>query len=1007
MANNRDFLRQCLEFTLVPDKTRRQEGEKSLKQFEQNADFGQLLVSIIDDGSCELPIRMAATVTLKNYVRKYWPEPDKAEDLLVPPATCAYLKQELVPLMYRVPHSIQKNISETINSIAWIDFPANWQRLLPDLTASFDAGEIDPILASLRTAHGLFKHYRVAYESKALWKEILHVLDEFAPKFTKLFLTILAQIPNLERLSREGGDQTAATATLKNAFHIILLCCKIFHSLIFQELPEVFVQELRGWLQKFSELLDYENNDLRSDNDDEPGVLNNIKSEICDILTLLAFKYDDDFDPYAAQFVRAVITLLMKTTQLMQDDLLAFSSMEFLSRVLAQNKCRDVFSGEGFLEAVCEKIVIPNIQFRQSDADDFDSNPEEFIRRDIEGSDIHTRRRAAADLVRAANKFHEERVTKCLLTYIENLIIEYQKDSRLYWKLKDSAIFLTAALAAKGQVARFGATAINPLVDVVSFCQRHVAPHIQSGPGDQPVLQADCLKFLVTFRAQLPVESLISCFPAVVLQLDSPYMVVHTYAAHCLERIFSMKDTTTGLFRITPDQLRPYLGSLDNTPFNPAAPNTLFSHLLAFRLISPPDNENPDGRLDENEYTMKCIMRALSFFQLSEILPHFQYIVPQLMKRIAYAIKNPGNARYDHYLFESLALCIGIACRADARAVEVFEKELIPAATVVLQNSVDAFFPYVFQLFAQLLENRAGSSLIPSEYMMLLDPLLNPQLLRDNETQVPSVVRLLGAYFEANASQVVGRLENALGLFKILVSSKKYDHEGFNLLRPIIDKTPLDSLKGYLTGIFNQFFERLMRSKTDKFVKNLVPTLYLMVVRLGAATFIQSADEVQKNIFAMLLDRIMLPEVLKVQRRLTRKLCVVGCVALLTDTAKVLGGPYDGIWKNILETCVKLIELPPEKETIEDLHSFDLTNDDPTSGPLPTQATSQNQLVFAKKAEKDHVSDVSDVKVFLATKLAALSATRPGMVRAKLQDSIPDVQTFVGAYCQMAGVTIN
>lgn len=55
-------------------------------------------------------------------------------------------------------------------------------------------------------------------------------------------------------------------------------------------------------------------------NDDEPGVLNNIKSEICDVLTLFASKYDDDFDPFVAGFVKAVIELLMKITQLMQDD---------------------------------------------------------------------------------------------------------------------------------------------------------------------------------------------------------------------------------------------------------------------------------------------------------------------------------------------------------------------------------------------------------------------------------------------------------------------------------------------------------------------------------------------------------------------------------------------------------------------------------------------------------------------------------------------------------------
>ena len=41
------------------------------------------------------------------------------------------------------------------------------------------------------------------------------------------------------------------------------------------------------------------------------------------------------------------------------------------------------------------------MDFRPSDEELFEDNPEEYIRRDIEGSDVDTRRRAACDLVKA------------------------------------------------------------------------------------------------------------------------------------------------------------------------------------------------------------------------------------------------------------------------------------------------------------------------------------------------------------------------------------------------------------------------------------------------------------------------------------------------------------------------------------------------------------------------------------------------------------------------------
>ena len=122
-------------------------------------------------------------------------------------------------------------------------------------------------------------------------------------------------------------------------------------------------------------------------NDEEPGILSNIKSQICAILTLLAFKYDEDFESHMSLFVEAVWKLMLGVTQLMQDDLvccpilftksnslkisvlwlqLAFNAMEFLSKALAQNKCKPLFEGEGILENICQNIIVPNIQFRRT-----------------------------------------------------------------------------------------------------------------------------------------------------------------------------------------------------------------------------------------------------------------------------------------------------------------------------------------------------------------------------------------------------------------------------------------------------------------------------------------------------------------------------------------------------------------------------------------------------------------------------------------------------------------
>jgi exportin-2 (importin alpha re-exporter) len=57
---------------------------------------------------------------------------------------------------------------------------------------------------------------------------------------------------------------------------------------------------------------------------------------------------------------------------------------------------------------VCENVVIPNITLRDSDSELFEDNPQEYITRDIEGSDANTRRRSACELVKGLRKHYEE-----------------------------------------------------------------------------------------------------------------------------------------------------------------------------------------------------------------------------------------------------------------------------------------------------------------------------------------------------------------------------------------------------------------------------------------------------------------------------------------------------------------------------------------------------------------------------------------------------------------------
>ena len=52
-----------------------------------------------------------------------------------------------------------------------------------------------------------------------------------------------------------------------------------------------------------------------------------------------------------------------------------------------------------------------------------------------------------------------------------------------------------------------------------------------------PVLKADALRFIVTFRSVLGKENLMCALPMIIELIGAPSKVVHTYAAHALERL--------------------------------------------------------------------------------------------------------------------------------------------------------------------------------------------------------------------------------------------------------------------------------------------------------------------------------------------------------------------------------------------------------------------------------------------------------------------------------------
>lgn len=933
---------------------------------EDTPNYPMLLLQLADNEVVQAPIRLAAAVTFKNFVRRNWRVVENQSNK-VSMADRELIKKHIVTLMLKTPENVQKQLSDAITIIGRDDFPGNWPGLLPEMISHFKSSDFNAINGVLRTAHSLTKRYRYEFKCEALWKEILFVLDNFAAALSTLLVSTM----------QLASTHAQNPSVLKVLFSSLLLICKIFYSLTYQELPDHFAEDqLKPWMEHFHALLTTDNKLLETEDDEEAGPLEMIKSQICSVAAMFAQKYDEDFSEYLSKFVQSVWGLLVSTDTRPKHDVLVSAAIEFLASVIERPVYKDLFADETTLRNICENVIVPNMQFREVDEEQFEDNPEEYIRRDLEGSDIGTRRHSATNLVRGLCKHFEGPITSIFSSYIASLLQQYDQDREKNWRCKDTALYLIAALASRSKTSKHGITRTSDLVNVLDIFNAHCMPELQAPDvNKQPVLRADAVRYLTTFRSMLPGETLVSSLPMLQAQLASSSIVVHTYAAHCVEKLLVLR------------------GADGNAVISPAHVKVYFERFLVslFNCLRIPGSE-------ENEYVMKAIMRLLSTMK-DGVVPYSESLLKELAAKLSSVSQNPSKPHFNHYLFESISCIIHYTCKSSVEMAVKFEDALFPLIENILIRDISEFLPYMFQILSLLLELRPLP--IPSAYMTIYPHLLTP-VLWEHTGNIPALVRLLQAFIEKSPSDVCSgeKLLHLLGVFQKLIASKANDHEGFYLLGSMVEQLSVGVLSAHLRSVFIILFHRLQNSRTTKYVRGLLVFLCVFAGTRGGSLLMQTVDSIQPKLFAMLLEKVFISDVQKVSGLTERKICAIGITKILTETPEMMSEPYLSLWTPLLQALISLFELPEDETIPEDEHFIEVED-------TPEYQTAYSQLVMAGTKSRDpFVSSVPNAKMLLAQSLHRLSSQHPGKLPGMITTGLTnEASSFLHSYLQSANIS--
>lgn len=758
-------------------------------------------------------MRLASALYFKNFVKRHWV--DEEGNHLLPADEVAAIKRELIGLMVAVPPNLQAQLGEAISAIADSDFWVRWDTLIDDLISRLTPDNTTVNNGVLRVAHSIFKRWRPLFRSDELFTEINHVLSRFGAPF----LTLLE---NTDRVITAAGNDPAA---LKPAFTTLDLILKIFYDLSCQDLPPVFednIAAIAGLLHKY---LTYDNAALHTDDESESGPLEYVRAGIFQSLILYVQKYEDVFGPQLPQFIETTWNFLMSVGLETKYDILVSKALQFLTAVAGTSHAES-FNNQAVLVQIIEKVILPNLTLRESDVELFEDEPIEFIRRDLEGSDNDTRRRAATNFLRNLMSRFETLVTSTSQTYVDAYLQNYSKDPKENWKSKDTAVYLFSAIAAQGTATTAqGVMNVNPNVDILAFFQNNIAADLQ-GDSVAPILKVDSIKFLYLFRNQLSADLWRAAFPLLVNHLANPNYVIHTYAAIAVERALFLTDANKNPVI----QKEAVVG----------ASRDLLTHL--FKLIT---KEAAPEKIQENEFLMKCVMRVLIFIR-EGVLPISEQVLNNFIGILKVIRHNPSNPRFQYYLFESIGALIRFAAPAQSAA---FDAKLYEPFWTILAENVEEFAPYVFQLFAALLEANPSGGL-PDYYRDLFEAVIRPGAW-ESRGNVPALTRLLIAMIPRESQTIVAnnKIEPILGIFQKLVSSKVNETHSFDLIEAIIAHIPVASLQPYFVTILQLMLTRLSGMKTETFQMRFVAFYHFISARLeqglGTDFFIAVTDQVQ------------------------------------------------------------------------------------------------------------------------------------------------------------------
>jgi hypothetical protein len=156
--------------------------ELTLKDYEKQENFMNVVLTIICSEDIDLGTRHAAAIYFKNRIRRGW-DNHTPNFVGISESDKEFIKQNIIEALSKVPQIIRTQLTSSINIVITNDFPEKWVQLVPNLTALLSSTEYQHNYIGILVLNEIVRIYQFKKDDR---EPLIQIVEHIYPLTLKI-----------------------------------------------------------------------------------------------------------------------------------------------------------------------------------------------------------------------------------------------------------------------------------------------------------------------------------------------------------------------------------------------------------------------------------------------------------------------------------------------------------------------------------------------------------------------------------------------------------------------------------------------------------------------------------------------------------------------------------------------------------------------------------------------------------------------------------------------------